>query len=252
MSNPWDLKKSDERTADSLPTFIIFCEDEVSEPIYFKFFETSKIKVNPIRNQKSMMDNVVNAICHCKENDLFEETDGKLCVCKEGNQVWCVFDRDLEETEEKQLRGNVLFDESIKTAESNGIRLAWSNDAFELWVLLHFENIDLENPDYKKRQKYYDRLTDIFRSLPNPNADLVKVLRFGGYSYKSNLKSENNFRNIVRAEIVKNTHKAIERAKELELVYISLGLPDHQKSPFTLVYKLVEELIKYGEKEIEE
>ncbi len=119
-------------------------------------------------------------------------------------------------------------------------------------VLLHFENIDLENPDYKKRQKYYDRLTDIFRSLPNPNADLVKVLRFGGYSYKSNLKSENNFRNIVRAEIVKNTHKAIERAKELELVYISLGLPDHQKSPFTLVYKLVEELIKYGEKEIEE
>jgi len=251
MSNPWDLKKSDERTADSLPTFIIFCEDEVSEPIYFKFFETSKIKVNPIRNQKSMMDNVVNAICHCKENDLLEETDGKLCVCAESNQVWCVFDRDFEETEEKQLRGNVLFDESIKTAESNGIRLAWSNDAFELWVLLHFEIIDFENPDYKKRQKYYDRLTDIFRNLPNPNADLVKVLHYGRYNYKSSLKSENNFRNIVRAEIVKNTYKAIERAKELELKYIPSGVPNHQKSPFTLVHKLVEELIQYGGKEME-
>lgn len=251
MSNPWDLKKSDKRTADSLPTFIIFCEDEVSEPIYFKFFETSKIKVNPIRNQKSMMDNVVNAICHCKESDLLEETDGKLCVCKEGNQVWCVFDRDFEEIEQKQLRGNILFDESIKTALSNGIRLAWSNDAFELWVLLHFEAIDSENPDYKKRQKYYDRLTYIFKNLPNPNEDLVKVLKFGGYTYKGNLKSANNFRNIVRAEIVKKTNIAIDRAKELESKYASSEVPHHEKSPLTLVHHLVEELIKYGGKDID-
>ncbi len=127
MSNPWDLKISDERTADSLPTFIIFCEDEVSEPIYFKFFETSRIKINPIRNQKNMMDNVVNAICHCKENGFIEESDDKLCVCKDGNQVWCVFDRDKEEADEKRLRGNVLFDESLKSAESNGIKVAFRN-----------------------------------------------------------------------------------------------------------------------------
>ena len=251
MSNPWELKQTDERIADSLPTFIIFCEDEVCEPIYFRFFETSKIKVNPIRNQKSMMDNVVNAICHCQENDLFEEVEGKLCVCKEGNQVWCVFDRDSEETAQKQKRGNILFDESIKTAESNGIRLAWSNDAFELWILLHFETVDLDDPEYKNRQKYYDRLTDIFKNLPNPNEDLVQVLRYGGYSYKGNLKSENNFRNIVRAEIIKNTKIAIERAKELESKYAPFRISEHEKSPFTLVHYLVEELLKYGEKEID-
>jgi hypothetical protein len=251
MSNPWEIKQSDERIADSLPTFIIFCEDEVCEPIYFKFFETSKIKVNPIRNQKSMMDNVVNAICHCQENDLLEKTKDKLCVCRDGNQVWCVFDRDFEETEQKQIRGNVLFDESIKTAESNGIRLAWSNDAFELWILLHFEAIDFSDPENKKRQKYYDRLTDIFRNLTNPNADLLKVLRYAGYNYKENLKSENNFRNIVRTEIVKNTKIAIERAKDLESKYAQLSISNHEKSPFTLVHYLVEELIKYGGKEID-
>jgi hypothetical protein len=251
MTNPWDLKQSDERTVDSLLNFIIFCEDDVCEPIYFKFFETSKIKINPIKNQKSMMDNVVNAICHCNDNNLFEEDENRLCVCKEGNQVWCVFDRDLEETNEKQKRGNVLFDESIQTAKSHGIRLAYSNDAFELWILLHFEQVDFKNPEYKNRQKYYDQLTDIFRNISNPNDDLKRVLKYNAYSYKESLKSENNFRNIVRSEIVNKTKIAIERAKELELKYSSLKKYEHKKSPFTLVHHLVEELIRFGEKEID-
>lgn len=250
MSNPWDIKVSDERTADSLPTFIIFCEDEVSEPIYFKFFETSKIKVNPIRNQKSMMDNVVNAICHCKENGLIDESDDKLCVCKDGNHVWCVFDRDKEETDEKILRGNVLFNESLKSAESNGIKVAYSNDAFELWILLHFENIDLENEQYKKRVHYYERLTEIFRGIANPNNFLTKVLQYQGYSYKNSLKSEKSFRNIVRPAIINNTRVAIERAKQLEEKFANSKLSEHEKSPLTLVHHLVEQLIEYGGKEI--
>ena len=41
MKEPWNIKEDDTRTADSLPIFIIFCEDEVSEPIYFKYFEAA-------------------------------------------------------------------------------------------------------------------------------------------------------------------------------------------------------------------
>lgn len=250
MINPWDIKPTDERTADTLPTFIIFCEDEICEPIYFKFFETSKIKVNPIKNQKNMMTNVLNAICHCKENNLFEETEEKLCVCRDGNQVWCVFDRDKEETEAKRLRGNVEFDESIKTACSNGIKLAWSNDAFELWILLHFEEINGSNEEFKDRTKYYERLTEIFKNIPSPNDDLKKVLQFAGYSYKNSLKSENNFRNIVRSEIINKTYQAIARAKELEQYYLESDLSEHKKEPYTRVHHLVEELIRLGEKEL--
>lgn len=44
MTNPWEIKQTDERTADSLTTFIIFCEDEVSEPIYFKFLKLPKLR----------------------------------------------------------------------------------------------------------------------------------------------------------------------------------------------------------------
>lgn len=248
MTNPWDLKPTDERTADALPTFIIFCEDEVCEPIYFKYFETSKIKVNPIKNQKNMMTNVINALCHCRENNLIKDTEDKVCVCIEGNHVWCVFDRDKEETLAKQLRGNVEFDESVKTARSNGLNLAWSNDAFELWILLHFEDFDLNNEEFKKRTKYYERLTEIFKNIPNPSEDLKKVLQYAGYSYKDSLKSEKNFRYIIRPELVKKTKDAIKRAKELEKHYSDLNLSEHKKEPYTRVHHLVEELIKFGGK----
>ena len=41
MDKPWELKVEDKRSFDTLFTFIIFCEDENSEPIYFKSFERS-------------------------------------------------------------------------------------------------------------------------------------------------------------------------------------------------------------------
>ena len=87
MDEPWNIKHKDIRRADSLPTFIIFCEDEVSEPIYFKYFETSLIKVNPVKNQKSKIDNVINAICHCIDRGLIESKDELTCLRKEDTQV---------------------------------------------------------------------------------------------------------------------------------------------------------------------
>jgi hypothetical protein len=246
MTKPWDLKTEDKRVADSLPNFIIICEDEVSEPIYLHYFHTSKIKVNYVKNQKSMMTNVINAIHHCEENGLTTHIDGEHCM-EEGTQVWCVFDRDKEETAEKVRKGDITFNESLETAKRRGIKVAWSNDAFELWVLLHFEDVNL---DSKHRINYYDRLTEIFRALPNPNEDLKKVLVHNSYSYKRNLKSENNFRDIVRSVIVGKTKEAIERAKVLENNYQNKNLQEHEKSPCTLVYHLVEELIRLGGKEI--
>lgn len=246
MNRPWEIKQEDARTEDSLLNFIIFCEDKVSEPTYLRYFHTPKIKVNYILNQKSMMTNVLQAINHCQESGLIHFKDGEYCLL-DGTQVWCVFDRDKEDTEEKINLGNVSFNESIETAQRRGIKLAWSNDSFELWILLHFEDVNLED---KEREKYYSRLSEIFRNLENPNSDLEKVLKHGTYSYKKDLKSENNFRSIVRDTIVGNTKKAIERAKNLESKFKSNELQSHEKAPCTLVHHLVEELIKCGGKEI--
>jgi len=246
MNNPWDIKTNDNRESDTIVNFVIFCEDSVSEPVYFNYFETNKIKVNCIKNQKSMMKNVINAIHHCETTGLLTHENGEHCML-EGTQVWCVFDRDKEETEEKIQKGDIEFNASIDTAERKGLNIAWSNDSFELWVLLHFQEVETTDIN---RQLYYDKLTEIFRQLPNPNEDLQKILVHQSYSYKRDFKSENNFRNVVRNEIIKNTKEAIERAKTLESKYQNNSLQNHQKSPITLVYKLVEELIKTGGKDV--
>lgn len=238
MSNPWDLKAADKREADTIINFVIFCEDSVSEPNYFKYFETDRIKVNCIKNQKNMMKNVINAIYHCKTTGL---------LIDENTQVWCVFDRDKEETNEKIRKGNIEFNTSIDTAEKKGLNIAWSNDAFELWILLHFQDVQTIDTE---RQLYYDKLTEIFRQILDPNKYLQKVLTHPSYSYKKDFKSENNFRNIVRNEIIKDTNKAIQRVKKLESRYKGLHLKNHEKFPIRLVYKLVEELIKLGGKEV--
>jgi len=250
MNEPWNLKSEDSRQPDSLPNFIIFCEDEVSEPIYLKYFETPLIKVNPIKKQLSKIDNVLKAISYCIKIGLLDPACESPCVQDESTHVWCVFDRDIEEDQTKIPIGHTSFNESIKSATASGLKVAWSNDSFELWILLHFEDIDIEDPLYKNRNRYYERLTDIFKSLPNPNEDLIKALRHASFNYKQDCKSENNFRSVVRSEIIKNIHLAIERSKKVEEHFSTLGYANHEKAPCTMMHHLIEELLEYGKKEI--
>jgi len=250
MNEPWNIKTDDTRKADSKPTFIIFCEDEVSEPIYFKYFETPNIQVNPIKNQKSKIDNVFKAICYCQNNDLMDKKGNKYFLKNENPQVWCVFDRDISNDNLVLQTENVSFDEAIETAKARGFKVAWSNDAFEFWVLLHFEDANITNDENKNRVTYYNRLTEIFKSLQNPNDDLIKALTHQSFSYKQDLKHENNFRNIVRPEMIEKTKIAIKRAKKLEEHFMALNIPNHEKSPCTLVHHLIEELLQKGGKKI--
>lgn len=46
------------------------------------------------------------------------------------DRVWAVFDKDSFP--------DVKFNGAIQKAISNGIDVAWSNEAFELWYLYHF------------------------------------------------------------------------------------------------------------------
>ncbi len=249
--DPWNIRANDDRASDSLPTFIIFCEDEVSEPVYFKYFETALIKVNVIGGQRSKSEHVLKAITRCIDDELMTYDDkGELILKNQTSNIWCVFDRDIEENGDNRNLGNTQFNQSLIMAQTSGINVAWSNDSFELWVLLHFEEVDPEVGDAKQRQYYYDRLTTIFENLPNPNDDLIKVKAYAGFNYKSSLKSDRNFRNIVRLEMVKSTSNAISRSIELEEFHNRRLVPTHEMSPCTLVHKLVLSLIEQGRKDI--
>ncbi len=247
--NPWELKTDEERKSDNLYTFIIFCEDEVSEYLYFKWFETSEIKINIIKNQKSMMSNVVKAITYCENNQFLIQDKGKFILEPNGIEVWCVYDRDIETNLSLIQEKNIEFNLSISNAINIGINVAWSNDAFELWVLLHFIDVNPDDIATTKRKYYYDQLTEIFKSLPNPNIDLQKALSHATFGYKKDLKQKNNFKDIVRPLLFPKTNFAIERSKKLVDYHLATQ-NNFDKKPCTLVYKLIENIIEKGGKNI--
>ena len=195
-NNPWELRSDDSRIEDKLSTFIIFTEDKVSERVYFKSFETGNVKVNAIGNQKSKIANVTNAIKHCQDNTLFDDNDK---ISEEGIQVWCVYDRDRSFDSNEADKNDISFNASLLIAESHNIKVAWSNDCFELWVLLHFE--DVECTEVLLRDIYYNRLTKIIEANEELCKNFSKAIETGHYNYKECFKHERNFKEYILPEL---------------------------------------------------
>jgi len=243
METPWKIKVSDSRTSDSLPTFIIFCEDGEVEPEYFLCFGTDKIKISPIRNCGKQHSQIDSATDYCRENDLLEmQGDVEVLKLDDGAQVWCVFDRDKEEGD----RRDTAFSDSINMAELKGFRTAWSNDDFELWILLHFEDIDPADPVNRFRQKYYDRLTEILKGSTPKSEEERKITSYPTFNYYNAMKSKKRFLSITLQHMKGKTRDAIKRSKELEAYHTNPPKPHHEKCPCTKVHYLVEELLRLG------
>ena len=125
-----------------------------------------------------------------------------------------------------------------------------SNDAFELWVLLHFEDVDSSISEAKDRLYYYERLSEIFGSMETNDDTLARIKDFSGsIDYKVQLKTKSNFKKVVLPSLLRHTQTAISRAKKLELEHEC----DPQKeyydiAPCTKVHLLVEELLRLGGK----
>lgn len=243
----WNIKEDDSRTADSIVTFIVFCEDEICEVLYLKQFETAITKVNLIGKQKGSITNVLNAITHCQKNGLLIRDQNQVeKLADNATRVWCVFDRDRNAGATEQLEANA-FNESITLANSKGFKVAWSNDAFELWLLLHFEAIDPNNNPYPAREDCYNRLTQIFLPLQSDNAALKRVQAEPTFRYKTFLKTRKNFPSIVMPATTQLIGEAINRAKVLEAYHDVAAKVPSDKNPCTMMHHLVAELMKHAQ-----
>ena len=106
------------------PVIYIICEGSETEAPYFRKFRTrySNIDICPIPSQhKSALYLVERAADAIKQKPYYP---------KDGDQIWCVFDRNGNTNEELQKAGQI--------ASRRGYSIAFSNPAFELWYLLHF------------------------------------------------------------------------------------------------------------------
>ena len=233
---PWEIKTSDIREVNSKKTFIIFCEDGAIEPTYFELFKNKKVHVSAIGNSKQHHAQVDYATEYFRHNDLIEVKNGReVLKIDEGAQVWCVFDRDKEDQDKK----DTAFNDSIFSAEAKGIKVAWSNDDFELWVLLHFEDVNPEDPDYLHRSKYYIRLTEILKKRAPKEA----IFQNPQFDYYQSMKTKKRFLKITYQHMKGQVKDAISRAEKLEAYHSQKDKALHLHCPCTKVHHLIKELL---------
>jgi len=121
--------------------------------------------------------------------------------------VWCVFDKDSFSDE--------AFGNAINKAKAKGYKVAYSNEAFELWFLLHFHYYDMA----LGRDDYIVKLTEHIKRKYRKN-DL--------FMYEILLSRQ---------------EKAIKNAKKLLSKYIPVNPSNN--NPSTTVFELVEYLNQF-------
>lgn len=189
---------------DQLPIILIVCEGESTEPNYFDQFEVTNIKIET----RGMGCNTKKLVQYAI----------KASKTKYYDQVWCVFDKDSFP--------DCNFNDAVQLAKNNNLKLAYSNESFELWYNLHFHYLDSQIG----RAQYISKLNKEFKArqhlaFPNTyqknNPNIYQLLK--------------PFQNL-----------AIRNAKKLAKSYIDETTPSPAlQSPVTYVYKLVEELNKW-------
>lgn len=242
----WDIKTDDAREENAIFNFILFCEDSVSEPLYFEALAErySNIKISPHKDSLSKNRNIRKALNYCIQEGIIDSVTEEA-ISEEVN-IWCVFDRDKSIDPSQNTDSDIDFDLSIKAALTSGLNVAWSNDSFELWVLLHYKELIFDTELLGHRNAFYGQLTDIVKNLENQSEKLKRVTNNDQFSYKVNMKRPVHFREFL-PELMTKTEVAILNSKKLYEASISLNDPS-KKSPCTLIFKLVEKIEEVGEK----
>lgn len=192
------------------PSILIVCEGENTEPSYFNQFRLSSATIKSVGEGYNTISLVRRA--------------AQLAYEKQYDQVWCVFDKDdFAEND---------FNSAIQIAEAENLRVAYSNQSFEYWLILHFDD---HQGGGMHRRGYNDKINELLKPFgvtydgngsKKISEDIFELL--GGIDIKTNKK---------RIDL------AITRATR------NFNQFDHKnpakEESSTTVFRLAEELLKY-------
>ena len=224
-------KTNDKRT---VPDIIIACEDSVSSPTYFqeiinKLIEDKRITQDSFVIAKHKHTNPTGVL-----KDLKSYSDENNKKYNDFEYRWIVIDRDVE-----RVKGGGHsaedFNKALKNAKSKrkdlNIEVAYSNDSFELWYLLHF--------NYRNTAILRDEIIKkVIEELKK-----VEPHKFSKLN-KDNIK-EKNYTKMIFETLFTRQNIAINYAKKLLGSYASFPNPE-QNNPSTKVHILVEILNNLG------
>ena len=200
-------------------SYLIVCEGEKTEPNYFSSLKESLPK-GVLELTQIDIDgtgkNTLSIIVEAKKlRKRYEEK-----YLRKIDKVWAVFDKDSFPSRN--------FNNAINKGENSRpkINCAWTNEAFELWYLLHFSyyNTGLSRHQYQKLLE----------------KEIIKASGRKGYKYKKNSKEMFSILNSIG-----NQDFAISNANKLEKLYNDRNFSNH--NPCTKVHLLIKELNKLTE-----
>jgi hypothetical protein len=187
--------------------FLIVCEGQTEE-LYFKSFPVLSADIKSI-HQGCSKSALVDCVADYLEGENYDE-------------VWCVFDMDFKPNIIGQYED---FDKAINAAKNAGYKCAYSNDAFELWFVLHFQFIDQQ----QLRNFYFKKLSNYW----NINYEKSGKKRSFALSIYERLLNDPNSN---QSFAIENGKKLFENQNKKKY---------HQQNPITTVYMLVEKLNLY-------
>lgn len=208
-----ELGDSLERAAPSKelkPTILIVCEGRNTEPSYFKQFRLSTATIKVVGEGFNTVSLVKRSIQLAKERAY--------------DQVWCVFDKDDFEEDD--------FNRAIYIAKNENFGVAYSNQAFEYWLILHFED---HQGGGMHRSAYHEKINK-----------LVKPYGVAYDGLRSKRIHEAFFELLIAFDEqlgIRRVQLAIKRAKR-NYHYFDQSNPAREESS-TTVFRLVEELLRH-------
>lgn len=180
-------------------TFLIATEGTQTEPNYFNALKTELEKSNRFNIDISVQGKGKSTTA------LVGKVYRQIAFNnQEYDRVWVVFDRDEFPD----------FDEAIQQAAEHKINCAWSNESFELWLLLHFKDV----PKHTSRKDLCDLLEKAIRNelhKKDPNA-LYNYSKGDAKIYEHVTTLGNEADAFTRAEALKNNFKGSENAPSAE------------------------------------
>lgn len=136
--------------------YLIVCEDENTERVYFESFK-SRI---PGETIFLMAVGTGNDPLGVVERAIIERSKLATFCRKEVDVVWVVFDKDDADANPARIK---RFEKAIEMGKSEQFQLAFSNECFELWLLLHFIDVDPAIP--MGRKFIYEELQRVVRTF---------------------------------------------------------------------------------------
>lgn len=192
------------------PSILIVCEGEKTEPSYFGQFRINSAKLKVIGKGYNTVS-LVNEALDLSQKEKYD-------------QVWCVFDKDNFPDND--------FNSAIEKAKKKGLCVAYSNQSFEYWLMLHFvdhQGAKMNRNDYiKVINKYLEEIKVSFRYNKNVSEEFFEILN--GIDSKTGKK---------RVDL------AIDRARKIYKDFEEMKTSPAKAESSTTVFLLVKELLKY-------